>query len=857
MQVSMKPQMVRLAAVFALFPLLVLSCRGEVVPSRTISLLGRAPDRTLEQRGEFTVEYGDFWGDTRPHGWEVEANPPLREEDPLHVWSRRTEAHLNLSAGPPADRVIELVLLGPPAGEETEGPEVVASLNGIEIGRFELTSAPREFRVEAPAPLWREGSNLLGLETDRLGELRPGFEVGLALASLRYDAPRRVTVGSEPEEITLQPGTGLDYWVEVFETTRIGLEGTASAAGRLSVRVFRVAPESGRDRELEMEIDAVVRRGPVERDFALPEAGDDIFRLEIRWIDEGESGGEFRLGRLDRIDTPAPELVPIIYVAIDTLAAQNLQLYGYPRETAPHLEEFAREAVLFERCACNAPWTVPSFMSSMTGLYPNAHWIEPDPSIQGMWEIWDYWHLAENRWTMAEMLRASGYQTAGIVDSGWLVERFGFPQGFEHYDDAPGQILKIDPEGGIRMVSDLSRQWLDTANLEQPFFLFFHVFDVHNPYTPTEGFKGRFRNDALWDEGRTARAHGAINCYGVIPDFVARGEIPEGEIPDHLKTTPFRSAYDEGVAMVDHELHLFFEHLKSIGVYDRALIIVTADHGETMDETEFYFGHGILDEPVTHVPLLIRLPGGRHGGRRIPEAVQLVDLYPTILDYVKPGVERYHLHGRSLRPILEGETLPPAPAYTEGGIFRQSSIVVENWKLVEIYLGEDEGAAILLSRIDLLELLEERVLPALLSGDIRVGSNPPPTAEQIALFSLDSEFMRRLFSGLEETGMTTELFDELRAYPGFYGFMEYLRAGLRIPTLELYDIIADPLQRNDLAASKPEKVQELLPLLQRQQKRRERARSHAELPATPVTMSSAEIKHLQAIGYADGGSDDD
>jgi len=416
---------------------------------------------------------------------------------------------------------------------------------------------------------------------------------------------------------------------------------------------------------------------------------------------------------------------------------------------------------------------------------------------------------------------------------------------------------KTDPDMGIRRVNQLASEWLASVDLDRPFFLFHHVFDVHGPYSPPEGYKDRFAGDGLYDEGRAVFAGGAVNCYRIIPEYIADYQADSEEIPVRMETAPFRRAYDEGILMVDDELDAFFEHLKSIDVYDRAMIILMADHGEAMDEGDYYFGHGILTEQIVHVPLIIRMPGGQNGGRRISQTVQLVDLYPTILDLLDLSVDQRHLHGRSLAPSLQGGEAEPAPAYTSGGIVRQAAVVVDGWKLVEVQPGFDSGGAIFLSYPDLLTLLEEEVLPYLKDPTVTPEFASEYTEEDWNKLVKTSTVVRKLRDGLEETGMTQALFEEIRRDPQFKAFQRFALKALQKPFYELYYLPDDPHQGNDLAADRTDKIVELLPYLQEQRARSEEARTHAMLPTAPVTMSPEDIRRLEAIGYVQGSSEKD
>src|SRR5262245_33685460 len=132
------------------------------------------------------------------------------------------------------------------------------------------------------------------------------------------------------------------------------------------------------------------------------------------------------VGACARAPAPSHQPPSVVLIVIDTFSARHLSLYGYPLETDRELARLAAESYLFEHCYSNAPWTVPSFMSLMTGIYSRAHEV---PS--GKPELWERWSLGRDRWTLAESLRAAGYRTAGYVDNNFLTRALGFYQGFD------------------------------------------------------------------------------------------------------------------------------------------------------------------------------------------------------------------------------------------------------------------------------------------------------------------------------------------------------------------------------------------------------------------------------------------
>jgi arylsulfatase A-like enzyme len=375
----------------------------------------------------------------------------------------------------------------------------------------------------------------------------------------------------------------------------------------------------------------------------------------------------------------APREQPsIVLVSIDTLSARHTSLHGYPRATTPGLERLAESSIVFERAWANAPWTTPSFMSQFTGLLAS--------SLRRPYEVADdesAWALAEEHVTLAEALAAAGYRTAAFVDNWNVRPELGFGQGFEVYDTSAAEIGLEDPSGGIEHVSALALGWLDGLRAEERFFLFLQVLDVHGPYLAGLAAEDVLRSIAAQPsdvEDRrvpVALEHDAI--LGAIPLYVAEPLVEE-DGDGALAVRPLVDAYDAGIRVTDAALERFVEALAGRGLLERTVLVVTADHGESLVEHDSYFDHQLLHGEELHVPLLVR-PAGGTAGRRIGTDVQLVDLYPTLAELA--GTDAPPGHGRSLAPALRGEALEPAPVAAAGDFLGSRSILVDGWKLLE------------------------------------------------------------------------------------------------------------------------------------------------------------------------------
>ena len=312
----------------------------------------------------------------------------------------------------------------------------------------------------------------------------------------------------------------------------------------------------------------------------------------------------------------------VVIVTLDTTSRDHLTIYGYERDTSPSLARLAEQSVIFDNAVAASTNTAPSHASILTGLYPQTHGI-----------VRNRYRLAEGVTTLAQILKEQGYTTAAFVGGYTLgAAHTGLDRGFEHYDDT---MTRIDEREAGRTL-DAIIEWLERRpSHAEPLLLLFHMFDPHYPYSPP----GRYVQPFL--------AENRVPSPGDLHDLYGVGGTPE-QVAEYIKF------YDAEIRYTDAQIGRLLEGLESHTCWDRTLVVVTADHGETLDERDWVFDHGArLYDEQTLIPLLIRFPEDRWGGRRIDAPVHHVDIAPTILDAlglpVPPGT-----HGRSLVPILDG-----------------------------------------------------------------------------------------------------------------------------------------------------------------------------------------------------------
>jgi len=611
-------------------------------------------------------------------------------------------------------------------------------------------------------------------------------------------------------------------WVRRLELPgggRVRVAGRAQGPGELRARATLVDPGGGPARPAGAVSASAGGQGPLELVLPLPDPGTALFEVETSWTPSAP-GAPFVADRAVVAEARSLPRPSIIFVSLDTLSARHTSLYGYARRTTPQLERLARESVVFDHCLTNAPWTTPSYVSQFTGLYPASFGLDderPGPPRAS----WNNWSLPERRWTLAEMLAAAGYRTAAFVDNLLIGPSYGFPQGFERYDTTAACRPKTDPDGGIRQLVPLALDWLDGLPPGEPFFLFVQANDAHGPYLPDPPWAGRFRDDALAAAPEEVPVSSGGQLFGHIPGYVAEPLFPPGELPHSMRAAPIVEAYDEEILLLDDALGGFFESLRQRGLLDGAVLIVSADHGESTGEHDEYFGHNRTYEEVLHVPLMIRLPGAARGGARVAGTVQLVDLYPTLAELAGLRGDRPWLAGRSLVPLLEGHELPAVPTFASEGWFDSVCVTLDGWKLIERqparYVERNPG-----------------MLPLLLSS---------PRAERwFEQRHPDWARIGSLLGLIQWYGRQTDQID---------GFLDELMGELAGPFDELYALPDDPLEARDLSAEQPDRVRLLKAALAREL---ERARDEYQPDdAAPGHQPDPqELESLRQLGYVEG-----
>ena len=324
----------------------------------------------------------------------------------------------------------------------------------------------------------------------------------------------------------------------------------------------------------------------------------------------------------------------VVLIVVDTWRADHLRLYGYDRATTPYLDELARKAVIFEEARSDAGCTFPSANSLLTSTYPQLY----------LKTMKDHgWAIPSGIPTLAEMLKSAGYATSAVSASpivranpGRQNPDGGFDAGFDEFDDS----CERQPAS---CVNHIAFDMMDAA--EEPFFLYLHYFEPHDPYQPPEEHERVF---ATKDYAKSWVADG-----GLIPLFkMLYKEGPSVEFTDEDLAYAL-DLYDEEILYFDSQLKELVERLKSDGTFDRTLMVLASDHGEEfMEHDHFFHCKDLYYDTVMKTPLLFWVPGLERS-LTIRELAQNLDIVPTLLDYLQIDDSAYDLKGKSLRPLIE------------------------------------------------------------------------------------------------------------------------------------------------------------------------------------------------------------
>lgn len=336
------------------------------------------------------------------------------------------------------------------------------------------------------------------------------------------------------------------------------------------------------------------------------------------------------------------ERTHVVVLSLDTLRSDSLRAYHARAKPHPTLDRIAARGHTFERAYSTASWTLPAHVSLFTGLYPDRHGVV-DPR-----------YAIGDASSFVEKLQASGYETVGFTDGGYVGAHYGFTRGFEIYDAWRSGKGSVSPDalprGGKRAHDtraapfDRAIAFLKARHDARPLFLFVHTYAVHDYFriwSPTE--LEQTPEPTLQSKEDLKCLLGTSSCS-----------------PERWKDLERR--YEEGIDAVDLALKSLLDLIDAKLGLEHTVVVLLSDHGEGFDHARNRIHHGgRLHRDQLQIPLFVMGPGIESG--RSTDPVSLVDVHPTILGLLGITAES-NTDGRSLLPqLLQGSPAPPGAVW--------------------------------------------------------------------------------------------------------------------------------------------------------------------------------------------------
>jgi len=351
-------------------------------------------------------------------------------------------------------------------------------------------------------------------------------------------------------------------------------------------------------------------------------------KQKLREEQEAQANKEAEAAMSNLPPMPTGPYTNVLLITIDTLRADRMSCYGAPRETMPTIHALAKEGMVFEQAYAQRNSTWPSLATIMTSLHPIQHGVRHN----GL-------RISNDPLTLAEHLAKHEYVTVAVYANAtaqnWEGFNFRFP---------------IDQNPVDERATHSAVKWLN-EHKGRKFFMWLHYLAPHADYMPPNEFR-QFVNPEYQgpiDGSKESISNASLERFPVTPTDVQQ----------------VLDLYDGELLYVDNEVKKVLDVLKEHGVYDNTLVMISADHGEELNDHHKYYGHGAsVYDGVLRVPLIARLPNVIPAGKRDATVVQHLNIAPTICEIAGVPVPE-EFGGKSLMPLARGEKVDFGPAYAE------------------------------------------------------------------------------------------------------------------------------------------------------------------------------------------------
>jgi arylsulfatase A-like enzyme len=380
----------------------------------------------------------------------------------------------------------------------------------------------------------------------------------------------------------------------------------------------------------------------------------------------------------------------LIVISIDTLRADHMSLHGYARPTTPRIDAFAGRAATFDRAIAPWPKTVPSMLSMFNSRYPHSTGIMYGSRGQ---------YIPDEELMLAEIASENGLATAAVVSNAVLGSATNFNQGFDSYIETYKEESPFEPEyrNSANSVTAYARLLLRQFDSGSPFFLWVHYVDPHATYEPPAEYAAPFMSDGLYDATELRLNEDTGNFHGGVAGRYWRRNGEQKELGWYVAN------YDGEIAFTDDQIGLLLDEIEQMGLLENTALMITADHGESLGEHQYFFEHGWFPyNACGWIPWVVYWPDMPNPGSRIAHPSSLLNLVPTVSEIMGWEVEDAELHGKSVVPMIAGEVETVDPNVVieagEGGLRWHEflrAVQDERWKLVyvpsERYQGMMQG----------------------------------------------------------------------------------------------------------------------------------------------------------------------
>jgi len=530
---------------------------------------------------------------------------------------------------------------------------IVVYLNGQRAGQIDFEAGSAQ-NVDVPiaANLVRAGENALMLRSSGTRTVQ-GEEVAAEIDSIwvlpsevpsgELTAPRYSTLiqdhevgGESRRSVVLNGPASIRWYAEVPENGRFALGFGAEGEGERTIRVSATA-EAG--------VTSVLHEGAVsgawqDRVLDLSSLAGEVIQLEVAIEGEGAVGisGPAVIVPLPAAPLAEAEARSVVVLLVDTLRASKLRAYNpRSRVETPTLDSFAEEAAVFEHAQAPENWTKPSVASVLTSLTPMTHNTKEDSSS-----------LPQSALTIAEVFDRNDFATGSFIANGYVSDRFGFDQGWDHYTN----YIREERSTTANNVFREAIAWIE-EHREERFFAYIQTIDPHVPYDPP---------GELLEHYHPGPYTGPIRPRSTGNQL---GDFKAGRLSlNRADQRQLEALHDGEITYHDREMTAFVARLRELGLYDDVIFVVTSDHGEEfMEHGSYGHGHTIFQE-ILHVPLMVRW-NGVIDPLRIGPTVSTLDIAPTVLEAA--GIEiPDEFEGHSLLSTARGQMRSgPAIAFSD------------------------------------------------------------------------------------------------------------------------------------------------------------------------------------------------